>query len=380
MNPTVPPEFATIEGLGQVRPTLPPQPLAMPTGLGGGECLAYACPAQPHQGCVSPAVARRLSRLQLLTLTAAHRAVQDGGGLIAGPGAGVFVGTGLGSLGATVEFLEDVIRRDEASPMPARFITSVHNASASAIAIEFQCQGENRTTTHDSISFELALGQALTALRLGRIERAVVAAGDELHPYHVAAMNHCQPWRKKAEALAPLSPTAARLHGSLPGEGAAAFVLGRPGGNGRPEASVCIRGLGLAPRPAADLGGIRTEDEVAFLQKVLHPANATLADVDLILLGADGDAALDAVYGRVIQAVGAAAGGDLAVGVFKHLCGEFATASALGLALAGDAVRQGRLLPDIALIASGRADNRIDNVLTYTIHRNGFHSACWVSR
>jgi 3-oxoacyl-(acyl-carrier-protein) synthase len=372
------PIAAVIQGEALVRPVLPPQPLAWPEGFGGGSCLAYACVAQPHLGYVAPAVARRMTRLQLLILTAAHQAVARAGSPIAGLATGVFVGSHLGSIGTTIEFLSDLIRRDEASPMPAKFIASVHNAAASALALEFQCRGENRTTIHDSISFELALKQALTSLRAGRTDRTLVAAGDELNAYYVAAMNRCRPWRTSAQPLAPLSPTDSGVAGSLPGEGAAALVLARPGADQASQAPVYLRNFALAPRADAAHAGALPADGCVFLRSVLRPAGATLDDVNLLLLAADGDAPLDAAYRHVAEAAVAASGGRLAVAVFKHLCGEFATASALGLTLAADAVRRRAPSPDLAIIQPGPA-GPLAGVLTYTIHHNGFHSAGWVT-
>ena len=122
---------------------------------------------------------------------------------------GIYLGTGLGALDQTAAFVDNMIRRREALPAPAKFVNSVHNAAASQLAISLGWTGPNHTFPHDARSFELALQHAMLALRLGRIDRALVVGVDALDPYFAAVGQQLGWWSGDR----------------LPGEGTAAFVL-----------------------------------------------------------------------------------------------------------------------------------------------------------
>jgi hypothetical protein len=119
--------------------------------------------------------------------------------------------------------------------------------------------------------------------------------------------------------------------------------------------------------------------ELTFVGQALHDSGTRLDDVGLVLLGANGDPALDEIYAQVARGLRAGAPA-LAVGVYRHLTGDFATASALGLELAVGTV-SGRTVPSQVhvvdgLLASARS---IRSVLLYHLTSAGYHSVMIVS-
>jgi hypothetical protein len=120
---------------------------------------------------------RRHARLPRLAVALAKTSLGDG------PVAGetsVFLGTALGSLTETEVFIETMIRENESTPRPRAFSASVHNASASRIAIAIKARGENQTFVHGELSFVQA---AFAAARRRGPGPALFGACDELTDY-----------------------------------------------------------------------------------------------------------------------------------------------------------------------------------------------------
>jgi 3-oxoacyl-(acyl-carrier-protein) synthase len=281
--------------------------------------------------------------------------------------AAVCLGTGLGELGETAAFLENLIRLDEREPRPTCFTNSVHNSLASQVAIQLKFGGENHTVTHGPVSFELALWQALVLLKTGRAGYVLALGVDELNPYAAYAGADLGLWRLTGGPQPP---------GTFPGEGAAAFLLGGPIlGRGAPY----IKGVKARPLDARDLSRVSPAAEVDFLQQTVTAAGLNLGDLDLILTGADSEAQLQDLYLPTLTALGRAAGREIGYGLYKNLCGEFCSASAIGLGLAVE-ILQGNRIPPGFVVRGGREPAGLNNILLYQIARPGFHSACLVGR
>jgi 3-oxoacyl-(acyl-carrier-protein) synthase len=231
----------------------------------------------------------------------------------------------------------------------------------------------------------LALWEALRLLAAGRAERVLVVGVDELSPYAITAGQEYGWWRRDAAPLAPMA--AGGPPGTLPGEGAAALLLGRAGSHGPRIAAIRVR-----PLPDPDFRRVNPEAEVEFIRGALDAAGKTLDGVDLFLFGANGDPRLDAVYAEVARVLGGLCG------VYKHLCGEFCTAPAVGVALAARSVRDGRLAPEISLPKAFHEWHRREgmspgyppegairewpsggSVAVYHLHEAGYHSICLVT-
>ena len=174
----------------------------------------------------------------------------------------------------------------------------------------------------------------------GRARHAVVCGVEALVEFQ-EIHGHLLGWYGTDEAqLAPLSRQQRTGGGTLPGEGAAAFVLTAPGATPEPLARlVGVRARG----PLRRAPSIDASEELAFINRALRDADTRIENVGLVLLGANGEHALDAIYAEVAAGLRGRAP-RLAVGVYRHLTGDYATASALGLELAVRAVA-GRAVP-----------------------------------
>ena len=134
-------------------------------------------PAEEYSRYIPPIKARRMGKLQKRALVTALKAMEISG--IGEPDA-ILNGTAMGCMENTVQMLNGLETEGEAMNMPTCFMQSTHNTVASMIAIYTKNHGYNTTYSHRTISFELALQDALMRLRTGKIRTALVCANDEL--------------------------------------------------------------------------------------------------------------------------------------------------------------------------------------------------------
>lgn len=94
----------------------------------------------------------------------------------------IIMGTGLGCLENTERFLDQMCREGESLLKPTYFMQSTHNTISSMLGIQLGCHGYNTTYSHQELSFDSALLDAVTQMRMGMIKNALVCGNDELTP------------------------------------------------------------------------------------------------------------------------------------------------------------------------------------------------------
>ena len=134
-------------------------------------------PSEEYGHYLPPMKARRMGKLQKRALVTALKAMEISG--VGEPDA-ILNGTAMGCMENTVQLLNGLQAEGEEVNMPTCFMQSTHNTVASMIAIYTKNHGYNTTYSHRTISFELALQDALMRLLTGRIHTALVCANDEL--------------------------------------------------------------------------------------------------------------------------------------------------------------------------------------------------------
>jgi len=365
---------AAILGMGLAQPSPEASLLPLPGEVGLGPVSAHLCPAVLGKGIIPAAVLRKLGRAQKLALMAAHEALQT----YPLPSsdqeqAALCLGTGFGELGETLLFLTNLIRRREQEPMPTRFTNAVHNSLASQVAILFSLKGENHTFTQGPVSFELALWQALRLLAAGRARRVLVLGVDDLQPFLAYAGVRFGFWQV---AETPDSRASADFEEPLPGEGAAAFVLVGESECPEPAVHPLLKSVRMQP---VTFGQDQTPDrqgELAFLLRFLNDNGLAPGDLDLVLPGAASWNQFHAWYLPVLEDLSRSRGRPLGAALYKQQCGEFCTASALGLALAVGLLKGGDWPPGMPLW--GELPARPKHILLYQTSPLGFQSACLV--
>lgn len=364
-----------ILGCGSIRPDRKLELLPLPVEMGGGVVSAHLCPPSLGKGVISTAVSRKLGRAQKMVLLAAHEALQEFPLSPSGQDqAAVCLGTGFGELGETLLFLENLVRLEEREPKPTRFANSVHNSLASQVAINFGLKGENHTLTQGPISFELALWQAAVVLQSGRARHVLVCGVDELTPFLGFVGVEFGFWGKEEIPDLQEIDRTGNHHRPCPGEGAAAFVLGLRSAAPAKGLLPCLHTIKVQP---LELGAGQVIDPVAelkFVKDALADKGVSLGDLDLIILGANCPGQLETLYQPILQLIFQTARKEIDLISYKTLWGEFSTAPTLGLSLAVDILRTGKIPPWV--IPEKKYPPVLKNVLMYQISPLGFHSLC----
>lgn len=157
---------------------------------------------------------RRIDRLIQLALVGSARCVA---GRSLPAGCGIYLGSGLGTVGST-SVLQEQIFRFGVLPKPAEFINTLSNTAGFYVARNLGLDGQCLFATRDYTSFEAVVELATVDLDAGRVPAALVGVVDE--------------------CTLPLEQHARRLHrehAPVLAEGSHWLLLG-PDGDGGPAA------------------------------------------------------------------------------------------------------------------------------------------------
>jgi 3-oxoacyl-(acyl-carrier-protein) synthase len=295
-----------------------------------GKVRAHSCGALADAALLTANQRRRLCRMVQMALIAARQShTPDPAQRLA-----VVIGTGLGCLEEGAVFIENLISKEERSPMPSRFPGSVHNAPAAQIAIDLGARAMNSAPTAGEISFESALWQGVRQLVADEADVVLVGAVDELNKYPLSIGKRWGFWTEQ----------------TIPGEGAMVASLARIDKGAVALAHVTAMRLGRQRQP------FDAEHEADWIA-----ASVDMTKIDVVLSGAKGWPTLDPYYAAVVAVLSKRTGRSLEHQTYKDLCGEFHSASAFGFSLAVELVRRGRR-----------------GVLLYTLSVRGAKAVCCV--
>lgn len=243
---------------------------------------------------LNPLESRRMGKILKRALVTAQKVMHDSG--VQQPDA-VITGTGLGCIENTELFLDQLCREGEEMLKPTYFMQSTHNTISSLISIHDHLHGYNTTYSHKSVSFDSALLDAFTQLRLGDIRTALVTGNDEMTPSYFSILQR-------------------------------AGYVGQSGQVAAGETSVAMM---LTTDPADALCEI--EEVSMSVRGVQQP----FAPADLLVLGTNGVPQNDQLYREVAQHMP-----GVETFEYKRLFGESYTVSGLGVYAAAHLLSQGR--------------------------------------
>ena len=172
-----------------------------------------------------------LDRVSLFALVAARQAVLDANRGISPPelhGAGVYMGTGIGGIGALEAAYEEIFLRGGKRIKPLTVVQAMSNAAAAHVAMEHGCHGPVLTYSTACSSSAMAIGEAYRAIRHGYIDSAI-AGGTEA----ILVPGAIKSWEAlrtlavpdSANPAASCKPFAKGRTGLVLAEGAATVVL-----------------------------------------------------------------------------------------------------------------------------------------------------------
>ncbi len=308
---------------------------------------------------IPPDLIRRMGRIIKMGVAASRICLKEAGCEV--PEA-IITGTGLGCIEDTEKFLGTMVRNKEEFLTPTSFIQSTHNTVGAQIALLLKCHGYNFAYVHRGLSFESALSDAMMRLGNGHESNVLVGGIDEMTDHSFTIMERLGHWKRNTvNSLNILEDT---TRGTIAGEGAAFFFLER---EKRPGTYAEIRNAEMLPFP-----GIPDETGRKILA-FLELNGLVPGDIDLVISGMNGDPANDGVYRQVL--------GEhfpkQPKACFKHLCGEYMTASSFGMWLGSKIIRHNSV-PGAVLMTHPPA--KPDHLLIWNHYRNTHHSLILLSR
>lgn len=276
----------------------------------------------------------------------------------------IITGTGLGCIEDTEKFLTSMIKNNEEFLTPTSFIQSTHNTVAGQIALLLKCHSYNFTYVQRGNSFESALIDAITQMKTGEFGNVLVGGFDELTQHSFAIMNRMGFWKRKP--IDNLQLLNDHQRGTVAGEGAAFMFLEKQKHSG---SYACLRGVEIFHKPASN------NDLRHRLNKFLARHDLTEKEIGFTLLGFSGDTATDHFYHELIKSFPENSG----FGYFKHLCGEYHTASSFASGLAA-LIMKSQSIPEIVRLQSAEKNSAPEYILIYNHFRGANHSFTLLSR
>lgn len=316
------------------------------------------CLEPDYKKYLDPLLARRMSRLIKMGIVSAKLCLDDAG--ISMPDA-IITGTGLGSIEDTEKTL-GIIHIDQVPLNPTPFIQSTYNTISSQIAITLKCSGYNSTYVHRTFSFESGLLDALMQLEEKCAVNVLIGGIDEMSMNHLSLIRRLGHW--KMEPVNNLEILKSQTNGALAGEGSGYFILSQEQ-NKRSYAQIMAVKTIYKPNSTDEVG--------KEIKNILADNGLGVDDIDIFLTGMNGDHQFDPIYHELAENLFR----DKTLAYFKHLCGEYHTATSFALWVAANIIKR-QIIPP-ALIIKHNAIPNIRNILIYNQYRNINHTLILVA-
>ena len=306
----------------------------------------------------SPIAARRMSKAVKNGIVASTVAMKEAN--LEMPGA-IITGTGMGCIEDSDKFLKAIIDNKEEFLTPTSFIQSTHNTVAAQIALGMECKAYNFTYVNAAVSFESALLDGKLQIEEGEANSVLIGGIDEMTEYTASLFKLAGFIKDDAEETFPILHS--KTNGTVFGEGATFFVLE----NQKSDSTYAeVKDVEINNEIDLDVLQLKIFDFLA--------ANGlAVADVDLLITGTNGDLAFASYYDELTQKQF----GDTPQVYYKHLSGEYNTASAFGLYVGANIIKT-QQIPTI-LKANDKTKSAYKNILLYNQYRGIDHSFTLIS-
>jgi len=297
---------------------------------------------------------RRMSSSIKMGVVAALQALENAN--IQHPDA-IITGTGMGCKTDSDVFLEELLASDEGLLSPTKFIQSTHNTVAGQIALQLQCKAYNMTYVQGSASFESALLDSFLQVKSAKNKNFLIGGVDEISK-HTNNLHELDGQLKKETEVDNLKLLNYQTPGSILGEGASFFVTSAQKSD---SSYASVKDIQLYNQ-------LREEELESTIHSFLEQNNTTSEEIDVIILGNNGDVIFDNYYHILQEGLFK----KTAQVYYKHLVGEFYTASGFGFWLACK-ILQLQEIPLVCLLNNAQPQ-KMKKILLYNQYRGKDHS------
>jgi 3-oxoacyl-(acyl-carrier-protein) synthase len=274
----------------------------------------------------------------------------------------IITGTGLGCLEDTEKFLLAILNNKEQFLTPTSFIQSTHNTVSGQIALLLKCYAYNSTYAHRGASFESALLDGMLLLLEGESKNALIGGIDEYYEHLFLVRRKMGYWKNPIESNFNLLKTSS--NGTVSGEGSTFFVISTEMND---HSYAKIDSLITFFKPDG-------KDEIFDKIRIAcQEIGWSLSDIDLVVLGNNGDFESDQIYWDMSNELFP----NKPLAAFKHLSGEYHTASAFGLWLVARILKS-QTVPPIVCLNDVPVDI-INKVLIYNHYQGSNHAITLLS-
>jgi len=275
---------------------------------------------------------------------------------------GIIIGTQVSGMEENGKFLNQIIEYDEDLLTPGSFVQGTPNTISSQIALINNNKNYNLTHVHRGLAFENAAVDAAMLLKEHPEHTYLLGGVDEISANNYT-LDSLAGWFKKEDCTNE-TLYASATQGSISGEGAVMFMVS---GN-RQGAIARLKNITFFHSASVDTVRCRLND---FIKKTLAPGET----IDLLLSGENGDVRTLPFYECCEDLLN---DNNTTIARFKHLCGEYPTASAFALWIAGNLLKGTFTLPP-HMLKRGSGLNGFKNILIYNSHKIEQHSCMLVS-
>ena len=254
-----------------------------------------------------------------------------------------------------IKFLNQIVQYEEGQLTPGNFVQSTANVIAAQLGLLSKNKCYNITHVHRGLSFENALLDASMMLVENPDHQYLLGAVDEVSSYNYN-IDFLAGWYKR-EDLQEKNLYEQHTPGSIAGEGATMFIV-----NARKEnALAAVRGM--SSLHTSDVSAVEQRLR-EFLKNQLLPGEK----IDLFLSGENGDSRDKVFYDACESCIS----DDTTVARFKHMFGEFGTASAMACWLAIHIFKM-QTMPE-HMIKKSSSSRKYKRILIYNNHKHIQHS------
>ncbi len=305
---------------------------------------------EPTYTGIPPGILRRMSKSVRMGIGAALPLINQ----LPAPD-GIIIGTANAGFEDCFHFLKQIVEYNEGLLAPGSFVQSTPNAVAAQLAMLSHNHGYNITHVQLGLAFENAMMDAGMLIKEHPGNTYLLGAVDDISVYN-NALNLLAGWFKN-ELSAVENLYELNSPGSIAGEGAAMFLV-----NGNPAKAIAqVQAIGAVH--SGDVGVMERQLKF-FLDKHLPEGEK----IDLLISGENGDNRLLKYYTACEKMMP----GEAMVIRFKHLCGEYPTASAIALWLACYILQKNPIPPH--LIKKSFPVKAFKNILIYNNYKQVQHS------
>ena len=350
-----------IKGLGCISPQKTFDPKIFPDGFSSKHASYLEHDPPDYSAFIDSRAARRMAKIIKMGVGAAKKCLEVAG---SGKPSAVITATGMGCIQDTENFLTSNIEYEPGLVSPTAFIQSTHNTVGAQISLVLDCNGYNVTYVQRGFSFESALLDSKLWLQENPGQEILVGAADEISPLYYSISRDLGVFKKEEFDSFDLLNNSSE--GFLAGEGAAFFLLSTERGE---NDFAVLQSSEMIFKPEG------TPEIQNRLDSMLKEVEMNLNEIDLVLYGYNGDISGDQLYRDAFRDCFA----TVPAGYFKHLSGEYHTASSFAVWLASMILKT-QAIPEAVLVPGTQVPEKIRSVLIYNHFQNNYHTLTLLSR